>query len=145
MKENKNNVAKLQFPSIYRVFTEKLKYKPSAKLTRFYAYLSILLTFVVVIALFILIVFMSFDLGQNFTKYQALHAQRKDLTSKINFWNSISEKYTGYPDAYLNMSSLYFQFNDLENARKYINKALLLNPNLDEARVLEEKISKKGY
>ena len=74
-----------------------------------------------------------------------MHTQRKDLESKINFWHSISEKYSGYPDAYLNLSNLYFQLNDFENARKYINKALFLNPDLNEAKILEEKIISKDY
>ena len=141
----KKNNTKLKFPSIYRIITEKLKYKPSNKLTKFYAYFSILLTFIVIISLVILIIFISIDLGQNFTKYQSLDAQRKDLISKINFWNSIAEKYTGYPDAYLNISSLYFQLDDLSNARKYINKTLLLNPDYEKARQLEEKINQKGF
>lgn len=145
MNKNKNKDSKLKFPSIYRTITEKLNYKPSNKLTKFYAYFSILLTFIVVISLVILIIFISIDFGQNFTKYQSLDTQRKDLISKINFWNSIAEKYTGYPDAYLNISSFYFQLNDLESARKYINQALFLNPDYDKAKILEEKISKKGY
>ena len=145
MNKNKNKDSKLKFPSIYRIITEKLKYKPSNKLTKFYAYFSILLTFIVIISLVILIIFISIDFGQNFTKYQSLDTQRKDLISKINFWNSIAEKYTGYPDAYLNISSLYFQLDDLGNARKYINKTLLLNPDYEKARQLEEKIYKKGY
>ncbi|KKP79634.1 MAG: hypothetical protein UR81_C0042G0010 [Candidatus Levybacteria bacterium GW2011_GWB1_35_5] len=145
MNKNKNKDSKLKFPSIYRTITEKLNYKPSVKLTKFYAYFSILLTFIVIISLVILIIFISIDFGQNFTKYQSLDTQRKDLISKINFWNSIAEKYTGYPDAYLNISSLYFQLDDLGNARKYINKTLLLNPDYEKARQLEEKINKKGY
>ena len=145
MNKNKNKDSKLKFPSIYRTITEKLNYKPSVKLTKFYAYFSVLLTFIAIISLTILIVFISIDFGQNFTKYQSLDTQRKDLISKINFWNSIAEKYTGYPDAYLNISSLYFQLDDLGNARKYINKTLLLNPDYEKARQLEEKINKKGY
>jgi len=145
MNKNKNKDSKLKFPSIYRTITEKLNYKPSVKLTKFYAYFSILLTFIVIISLVILIIFISIDFGQNFTKYQSLDTQRKDLISKINFWNSIAEKYTGYPDAYLNISSLYFQLDDLGNARKYINKTLLLNPDYEKARQLEEKINQKGF
>ncbi len=141
----KKNNTKLKFPSIYRTITEKLNYKPSVKLTKFYSYFSILLTFIVVIFLVILIIFISIDFGQNFIKFQTLQTQRKDLISKINFWNSIAEKYTGYPDAYLNISSLYFQLDDLGNARKYINKTLLLNPDYEKARQLEEKISQKGF
>lgn len=141
----KKNNTKLKFPSIYRTITEKLNYKPSNKLTKFYSYFSILLTFIVVIFLVILIIFISIDFGQNFIKFQALQTQRKDLISKINFWNSIADKYTGYPDAYLNISSLYFQLDDLSSARKYINKTLLLNPDYEKARQLEEKISQKGF
>ena len=141
----KKNNTKLKFPSIYRIITEKLHLKPSAKSTKFYAYLSVVLTFIVVILLLGLMAYVSFEFGQNFTKYQNLHTQRKDLESKINFWHSISEKYSGYPDAYLNLSNLYFQLNDFENARKYINKALFLNPDLNEAKILEEKIISKDY
>lgn len=141
----KKNNTKLKFPSIYRTITEKLNFKSSNKLAKFYAYFSIVLTSIVVISLTILIVFISIDFGQNFTKFQTLQTQRKDLISKINFWSSIAEKYSGYPDAYLNISSLYFQLNDLKNARKYIDKTLLLNPDYEIAKQLAEKISQKGF
>lgn len=145
MKESKNTSSKLELPSIYRIITEKLHFKPSTKLSKFYAYVSIVLTFIVVILLLGLMVFVSFEFGQNFTKYQNLHAQRQDLKSKINFWNSVSEKYDGYPDAYLNLANLYFQLNDFKNAKKYLGIALLLNPNLDKALVLEEELKRKDY
>lgn len=145
MKESKNTSSKLEFPSIYRTITEKLHFKPSTKLRRFYAYVSIVLTFIVVILLLGLMVFVSFEFGQNFTKYQNLHAQRQDLKSKINFWKSVSEKYDGYPDAYLNLANLYFQLNDYKNAKKYLDIVLLLNPNLDKALVLEEELKRKDY
>ncbi|MEK7551450.1 MAG: tetratricopeptide repeat protein [Patescibacteria group bacterium] len=145
MKESKKTTAKLEFPNIYRTITEKIHFKPSVKLSKFYAYASIVLTFIVVILLLGLMVFVSFEFGQNFTKYQNLHVQRQDLKSKINFWNSVAEKYDGYPDAYLNLANLYFQLNDFENAKKYVYKALLLNPDLDKALVLEEKLKRKDY
>lgn len=145
MKESKKTNSKLEFPSIYRTITEKLHFKPSAKLSKLYAYISIVLTFIIVIFLLGLMVFVSFELGQNFTKYQNLHAQRQDLKSKINFWNSIAEKYDGYPDAYLNLANLYFQLNDYENAKNYVDKALLLNPDLDKALVLEERLKRVDY
>lgn len=142
MKDTKKIKSKLEFPSIYRTITEKLHLKASSKLTKSYAYLSVILTLIVVIVLLGLMVFVSFELGQNFTKYLNLHTQRQDLKSKINYWNSISEKYDGYPEAYLNLANLYFQLNDFENAHKYVNKALFLNPDLDKALVLEEKLIK---
>lgn len=145
MKESKKTPPKLEFPSIYRTITEKLRFKPLANLGKFYTYTSIVLTFIVVILLLGLMVFVSFEFGQNFTKYQNLHMQRQDLKSKINFWNSVSEKYDGYPDAYLNLANLYFQLNDFKNAKKYLDIALLLNPDLDKALILEERLKRNDY
>ncbi|MBI2025840.1 MAG: tetratricopeptide repeat protein [Candidatus Levybacteria bacterium] len=140
----KKTNTKSKLPSIYRIINEKVK-KLNPKLIKFYTYFSIILTFVVAIFLLLLIGFISFDLGKNFTRYQSLHAQRQSIVSKINFWSSIAQKYPGYPDAYLNMASLYFELNDLQRARKYIDQALLLNPDYDKAIELEKKISQKGY
>ncbi|MBI3985258.1 MAG: tetratricopeptide repeat protein [Candidatus Levybacteria bacterium] len=140
----KKNKTKLKFPSIYRTITEKIN-KPRPRLFKFYAYFSIFLTLVVTIFLVVLIGFISINLYQNFTKYESLHAQRQNLVSRINFWNSIAEKYPGYPDAYLNIASLYFELNELNSARKYVDQALLLNPDYEKAKILEEKISQKGY
>lgn len=123
-----------KFPSIPRIITE-----------RAYFYLSFFLSFVVIIALVILISAVIFDFARNFVSFQKIYVQRQDLLGKINFWNSIAEKYSGYPDAYFNIALLYYKLEDFGNARKFLQQTLILNPDYNNASKLDGFLKEKGY
>lgn len=133
-----------QFPRIYRRITEWTLFNKT-NLKKTYAYTSILLTFFVVLLLFVLVGFLVIKFVGNYNKHLDLKSQRGNLYSKINFWNSISEKYPGYAEAYFNIAVLYYQLNDLKNARTYLSKTLIFDPNYSYAPLLSEELVKRGY
>jgi tetratricopeptide (TPR) repeat protein len=144
-----------KLPSNYRIITENpvitksskkwsnLKAKPKVQKTVSLA--SLILTLVLIVILASLTIFLTFKFSQNLDKYTNLANKREIIVGKINFWKSINSRYDGYADAYLNISSLYFQLKDYKNARNYIDTALLLNPDSKEASVLDNKLKKIGY
>jgi len=144
-----------KFPSISRTFTENkllkrveknwLEFSKQYKLVKIYAYFSVILTLLVSLVFVGLIFFITFSFSQNFIKYKDLNIKRQEITSKINFWKSISEKYSGYPDANFNIAILYYQLNDLKNSRKYLMETLILNPDFINAQKLDKELTKNGY
>lgn len=145
----------IKFPSISRVITENkrlqnlrkkwIKFLNQYKVSKIYAYFSLFLTLLISLVLIVSIIFVVFDFSQNFTKYQELNAKRQEISSKINFWKSIASKYSGYPDAYFNIAVLYFELNDLQNSRVYLDRTLMLNPNYKNALELDKSLKEKGY
>lgn len=127
-----------EFPSISRIITEKT-------LKKFYAISSVILSLFAVILLGIFIVLMSVNFLQNFANFQKIYAQRQEISGSINFWNSIADKYSGYPDAYFNIAILYYKLGNFENARKYLLQTLVLNPDYKNANHLEALLKNRGY
>lgn len=143
------------FPNIFRNITERklfkkyLNHKASKKykekLQKPYAYTSLLILLISVFLLMLLIGFTANNLYLNYNNYKITLAQRNIIYGKINFWKSILEKYSGYPDAYLNVATLYFQLGEFKLARENVNKALILNPGMDKANDLSILLRKRGY
>lgn len=139
-----------KFPRIYRFITDKpvfrkfkkewIKLSNQPKLKKTYVYASIVLTLLLIIFLISLTGFLVFRFTKNYQEYSKLQAQRNQIYGKINFWNSITEKYPSYSDAYFNIAVLYYRVGELDIAQKFLNKTLLLNPNYKDAKRLEEKL-----
>ncbi len=142
-----------QFPNIYRRITEKLAFKklpkikfiPSwrDKLNKIPLSLKILTTLIVIIALVCGIGFFGLRTYQDFAKTQQILAQRQQIQAKINFWQSISDKYDGYKDAYFQMAMLDYQLGNFQKAKLENEKALSLDPNFTDAIKLEAVFDKQ--
>ena len=131
-----------KFPSISRFITEKAHVKPlnKAKAQKVYAYILVALTLAAAVVLLALTSFVGYNLSISYIKYQNLQSQRQQIYSKINFWKSIAEKYTGFPEAYFNIAVLYYEVGELETSQTYLTQTLLLNPNYPNAQKLENKL-----
>ncbi|MGA2911790.1 MAG: tetratricopeptide repeat protein [Candidatus Levyibacteriota bacterium] len=135
---------KLQFPNIYRFITEKLSFRlpwqPKLSKMAFLvlASISILISLVLVvgIAIFVVITY------QNFSQVNQINNQRQVLQGKVNFWQSISDKYDGYKDAYFQKAVLEYNLGQIDKARQDNLKALLLDPNFTDAKKLEAVLDK---
>lgn len=142
-----------QFPSIYRRITEKLPFKKlsklkfslplQSKLNKIPMSLKVSTALVAIIALVFGIGFFGLRTYQDYAKTQQILAQRQQIQSKINFWQSIADKYEGYKDAYFQMAILDYQLDNWQKARLENAKALTLDPNFEDAKKLEEILNKK--
>lgn len=131
-KVKSQNFLKAKFPKIYRFITDK-----SLKKTLKLQFLVFIFS-----ALSILILITAFDLLSNIQKEREQNFQRKLLTSELKTWESIAQEFPNFKDAYYELAVLSFRLGDLENARRYIKKALFLDPNLEKAIELQKLLSR---
>ncbi len=152
-KKVRNSGKKPQFPNIYRIITERGVFKQLSKLTislsfkpRLNKYLVIFATAAVFILIVILIAgigFFSVKVYQNSQQIIQINAQRQQIQSKINFWQSIADKYDGYKDAYFQMAILDYSLGNFKKAKLENLKALTLDPNFEDAKNLKEVLDNK--
>ncbi|OGH02903.1 MAG: hypothetical protein A2798_00545 [Candidatus Levybacteria bacterium RIFCSPHIGHO2_01_FULL_37_17] len=119
-----------QLPKNYRRITEKG---------------ILLLVLISILSLIIFISLVSVQAYDDFQKYLVISKERQNFYEKLNFWSSILDKYPGYSDASFNISLLYFQLNQLDKARIYLEKTLSFDPNYPQAEKLEKELEKRGY
>ena len=133
-----------QFPNIYRRITEKpafsLSWKPKlSKIT-----VLVLASALIVISLILIagIVVFTVKTYQNLDQAIQINNQRQILQGKINFWQSIIDKYDGYKDAYFQKALLEYNLGQIQKAKEDNLKALLLDPNFEDAKKLEMALNK---
>jgi tetratricopeptide (TPR) repeat protein len=153
MKNKEKKQVASQFPNIYRIITEGrvvVKVKKSwfrlsnqPKLKKFLLILSGIVVFATILILTVGIIIFSFKFYKNYVSYQKLSEKRKNLQLQINFWQSVWQKYPGFKDAYFQAAVLEYQLSDLQKAQDYNKKALLLDPNFENAIKLEDVLNKK--
>jgi tetratricopeptide (TPR) repeat protein len=136
---------KRQFPSIYRLIPEKISFRllrrPKLSKIAFLALasISILVSLVLVAG----IGFFAVQTYQNFNQAMQINNQRQGLQGKINFWQSISDKYEGFKDAYFQKALLEYKLGQIDKAKTDNQKALLLDPNFEDAKKLESVLNSK--
>ena len=153
VKKVENSGKKSQFPSIYRIITERGVFKKPLKLSFSLSLQPKLKKFLFIfatIAVFIIIVVFAAGIGlfsvklyQNYQKITQVNAQRQQIQSKINFWQSIADKYDGYKDAYFQMAILDYSLGNFKKAKVENQKALTLDPNFDDAKNLNVVLENK--
>lgn len=136
---------KRQFPNIYRFITERMSFRLSwrPKLSKItflvLASISILISLVLTTGIIIFAVI----IYQNLNQTVQINNQRQDLQSKANFWQSISDKYDGYKDAYFQKALLEYKLGQIDKSKQDNLKALLLDPNFEDAKKLEMVLDSK--
>jgi tetratricopeptide (TPR) repeat protein len=148
-----NSGKKPQFPNIYRIITERgvfkiplkstfrLSLKP--KLNKFLVIFAAMTALVVIVVSAVGIAFFSVKVYQNYQEITQINAQRQQIQSKINFWQSIADKYEGFKDAYFQMAILDYNLGNFQKAKLENVKALTLDPNFNDAKNLEEVLNNK--
>jgi tetratricopeptide (TPR) repeat protein len=136
---------KRQFPNIYRFITERISFRLSwrpklGKITFLVlASISILISLVLATGIIISAVI----IYQNLNQTVQINNQRQDLQSKANFWQSISDKYDSFKDAYFQKALLEYKLGQIDKAKEDNLKALLLDPNFEDAKKLETVLDNK--
>lgn len=120
----KVNKATTEFPRIYRIITERSR----------------IVIGIVSILAFIGLVFAGIDLTRNTLAKLTLEQKRGEVLSSISHWEKVAATYPGYRDAYFTLAVLYYQLNEKEKAREYLEKALTIDPNFEKGRELERKL-----
>ena len=144
---------KPQFPNIYRIITERGVFRKRFKLTfslnlqpklkKFLVIFSAIIMFVVMVLLAIGIGFFGVKVYQDYQQINKINAQRQQIQGKINFWQSIADKYDGYKDAYFQMAILDYNLGNFKKAGLENQKALTLDPNFEDAKNLKVVLDNK--
>jgi hypothetical protein len=126
-----------QFPNIFRIIPESNLVKKIFKSKHLFYITS---AFVLCVSLIFLvgIVVVGINIYNNVKTVTSEIGQRQEIQNKINFWQSIADKYQGYKDAYFQIAVLEYNLGDLEKAKQANTKALILDPNFEEAKKLGE-------
>lgn len=66
--------------------------------------------------------------------------EREHLEKEVAYWQSVADKYQGYRDVYYRIASLQFKLGNTDASKEYVQKALELDPNFPEGRVLGTKV-----
>lgn len=111
----------LRFPNIIRIFTEKY-------------FLGFLVTFILVAMLIVV----GLDLYKDIKNQQKIEKERKDVISKIQYWQGIIDKYKDYRDAYFQLAVLEYRLKNFDKAKFYLDKSLSLDPNFEKGRTMEK-------
>jgi len=148
-----NSGKKLQFPNIYRIITERgvlqklpkltLSLSLQPKLKKYLVICTAIGVFVVIVILTVGITIFGAKVYQNYQQIAKISLQRQQIQSKINFWQSIADKYDGFKDAYFQMAILDYNLGNFKKAKLENVKALTLDPNFNDAKNLEEVLNNK--
>jgi tetratricopeptide (TPR) repeat protein len=91
-------------------------------------------------ALVIAIALQSVELKGNMLQAEQVVQDRDKLLQEVVYWKQIANTYSGYRDIYYRIATLQYKLGNKEESKKYLQKALELDPNFSEARVLGAKI-----
>lgn len=126
----KNKKKSLKFPNISRFITEAKDKLPWEEKKHFiYLFTVIFLAFVI---------FMIIDLRQKVTVAKAMDTERKQVIEDVKKWEKVVARYKDYKDGYLELATLEYKLGNVNKAKEYLNKALIIDPNSKEGRALEE-------
>jgi tetratricopeptide (TPR) repeat protein len=99
-------------------------------------YIKVLLVSSVSLFLLALIFLEGVTIFANLKQRTMLSQQRIQLQNEVKYWESIANKYQGYRDVYYRIGALQYKLGNITEAQKYVKKALELDPNYPEGRVL---------
>ena len=75
-----------------------------------------------------------------FQQREIVSLQRGQLQKQVQYWQGVADKYQGYRDVYYRIASLQYRLGNVDASQKYVKKALELDPNFSDGRVLGAKI-----
>jgi tetratricopeptide (TPR) repeat protein len=98
--------------------------------------IKVILTSAVSLFLIAMIFMQGIAFWKNIQQKEALLQQREQLHNQVKYWQDISQKYQGYRDVYYRIAAIEYKLGDVSASQAYVKKALELDPNFPEGRVL---------
>lgn len=74
--------------------------------------------------------------------YLSLKQKREKELASLYSWENLIRQFPNYPEVYYQAAIHAGNLKDNQKSVEYIEKALLLNPNMDEAKRLREELEK---
>lgn len=76
----------------------------------------------------------------NLEESKKLQKEREQVIQEIAYWKQVGDTYSGYRDIYYRIAALQYKLGNEAESKAYIQKALELDPNFEEGRVLGAQI-----
>lgn len=92
--------------------------------------------------LFLTVLFFVWEINYLWNVYQSVKSQREYVIKKEIYWEDVITQYPNFPDAYYQAASYALKLSDNKKAEKFLNEALLLDPNFKEAIELKKELEK---
>ncbi|MBI4079484.1 MAG: tetratricopeptide repeat protein [Candidatus Levybacteria bacterium] len=128
---------KVQFPSFSRFITDIKRGLLAVKLWLRQETLKALFSLVS----FLIIVLMGFvgvKLQSMVVQKQELEKNRAAILTEIQYWQNVVIRYSNYRDAYFKIAILEYQLGNDKEAKEYLAKTLVLDPNFEQGRSFEK-------
>lgn len=125
---------KKYFPNNLRFITDNFIWEFIRKKRR--TLLIVFSTFLILIA----ISAVAYDTYNNYLDNERFAQERTKIENNIKFWQSAVERFPNYRDAYFELAILNYRLRKYENAKKYLDDALKLDPTFREGKELKEKL-----
>lgn len=122
------------FPKNLRLITEHSFSKEQSQ------QIKVILASIVSLFLLGLIFIQGVVLWDNFNQHIAFQQEREQLQNEVTYWEGVANKYQGYRDVYYRIAALQYKLGNTVESQNYVKKALELDPNFPEGRVLGAKI-----
>lgn len=113
---------------------------PESLYTKIFFYTKYIFVGAISGALLIAVALQSVELRGNMLQANGVAQDRQKLEQEVVYWKQIADTYSGYRDIYYRIATLQYKLGNKEESKKYLQKALELDPNFEEARVLGTKI-----
>ncbi|OIP57234.1 MAG: hypothetical protein COX79_02675 [Candidatus Levybacteria bacterium CG_4_10_14_0_2_um_filter_36_16] len=91
--------------------------------------------------LFLLVLFFVWEINYLWNIYQSVKSQRAYVVQKEKYWEGVITQHPNFPDAYYQAASYVLKLSDSKKAEKFLNKALMLDPNFKEAIELKKSLN----
>ena len=114
-----------QFPKFYRFITEHRLYIAACLVSG---------------ALLFGILFQGIALISNIREQKLLGAKREALTNEIQILTHLTITYPSSRDLYLQLGVLEYRLGNITQAKLYVNRALAIDPNFQQAGELADKL-----
>jgi len=98
--------------------------------------IKVILVSIVSVFLLALIFLQSVSLWDNYKQQESLSQNRQQLQNEVNYWEQIASKYQGYRDVDYRIAAIEYKLGNTVESQEYVKKALQLDPNFPEGRVL---------
>lgn len=145
-KSKKNTPAsksKKQSPSISRTIPASTKLSfPKITLARIVKLYSGSLKIVVATLFILAVAIVGLDLQKNIQEKQSIDIEREKLAQELKFWNDFIGEHEDYADAYFNIAVLEYKLGDTAQAKTYLKKGLVLDPNSENGKKIEDSLSR---
>lgn len=79
-------------------------------------------------------------LWYNVKQQEVYMQERAHIEKEVAYWQQVAYKYKGYRDVYYRIATLQFKLGNVSASQEYLKKALELDPNFPEGRVLGTKV-----